>query len=369
MTGTPTIEHVHNAVDVQHAVCDAHKVLPVGSRTKPALSHTAADVLPLDMRGLSGIEEYEPAEYTITALAGTPVADLERALLANGQYLPFDPVFVEAGATVGGSIAAGLSGSGRLRYGGVRDFILGARFVDGQGRLIRGGGKVVKNAAGFDFPKLLVGSLGRLGIMVDATFKVFPRPPAYATLFTEAPDVEAALATVKALSVSPIDLFAMDIEVNPDNGGCTLATRIGGVEDLLADRADRVRKMMPASEIVEGGAAPTYWSSVGEFSWAGAAASLIKIPLTPARIPEIDRALARSQTARRYAVAGNVLWAAWTDSVDALDDLLADQGLTGVVLRGESSRPLIGAYASSVFADRVAAALDPNSKFPPLHQV
>ncbi len=92
---------------------------------------------------------------------------------------------------LGGTVAAGLSGAGRQRYGGLRDFLLGARFVDGQGRLVRSGGKVVKNAAGFDQHKLLIGSLGRLGVLVEVSFKVFPQPPTYGTLRVDVADAAA----------------------------------------------------------------------------------------------------------------------------------------------------------------------------------
>src|SRR4029079_3476030 len=94
----------------------------------------------------------------------------------RGQYLPFDPKCVEAGATLGGTVASGLSGPGRFRFGGVRDFILGVRFADGAGRLLRVGGKVVKNAAGFDLPKFFVGSAGRSGVLSEIPLKVLPRP-------------------------------------------------------------------------------------------------------------------------------------------------------------------------------------------------
>ena len=91
-------------------------------------------------------------------------------------------MWVDAGATLGGTVAAGVSGPGRFRFGGVRDFILGVRFVDGQGRLLRMGGKVVKNCAGFDLPKFFVGSLGRFGVLAEVTFKVFPAPASRLTL-------------------------------------------------------------------------------------------------------------------------------------------------------------------------------------------
>ena len=109
------------------------------------------------MTGLNGVLEYEPSEFTFTALAGTPVRDIAAILAERGQYLPFDPMLVGAGSTLGGTVASGLSGPGRFRFGGLRDFILGVRFVDGGGRLLRLGGKVVKNSAGFDVPKFFVG--------------------------------------------------------------------------------------------------------------------------------------------------------------------------------------------------------------------
>src|SRR5690606_29722305 len=143
--------------EVQAAVQSASKVMPTGAGTKPALYGQASDAVRLDLRKLTGILEYEPGEYTFTARAGTPLAEIVAALTEHGQYLPFDPPFIDAGATLGGTIAAGLSGSGRFRFGGLRDFLIGVRMVDGRGTLVRGGGKVVKNAAGFDLPKLMIG--------------------------------------------------------------------------------------------------------------------------------------------------------------------------------------------------------------------
>ncbi|MBI4768870.1 MAG: FAD-binding protein, partial [Chloroflexi bacterium] len=149
--------------EVRDAVRSLPRLLPRGGGSKPALSIPPEGVAALDLSGLTGLLEYDPAEFTFTALAGTPLSEVLAALSANGQYLPFDPPFAARGATLGGAVAAGLSGPGRYRYGGVRDFILGVRLVDGNGDLVRGGGKVVKNAAGFDIPKLMVGSLGQLG--------------------------------------------------------------------------------------------------------------------------------------------------------------------------------------------------------------
>ena len=145
------------------------RVRPVAGRSKTAL-HDPGDGVVVDLAALSGITEYQPDECTFTALAGTPVAEIERRLDEHAQSLPFEPPLAGRGATIGGTVACGLNGPGRYHYGGVRDFLIGAKFVDGEGRLVRGGGKVVKNAAGFYLHHLLLGSLGRLGVFVELTF-------------------------------------------------------------------------------------------------------------------------------------------------------------------------------------------------------
>src|SRR5262245_21553864 len=118
--------------ELQTIVRENKNLVLRGGGTKPALSTAPDGAMSLDMRGFNGIIDYEPCEYTFTAYAGTPLKTIVNALAKNGQYLPFDPLLVEKGATLGGTVAANTSGSGRWRYGGVRDFILGVRFVDGQ---------------------------------------------------------------------------------------------------------------------------------------------------------------------------------------------------------------------------------------------
>src|SRR5574337_434051 len=116
--------------EVQSAVRDGAQILPRGGGTKPALSTPTDGATTLDLTGLSGVLEYNPGEFTFTALAGTRVAEVQALLDSHGQYLPFDPPLAGQGATLGGAVAAGLSGPGRYRYGGVRDFILGVRWID-----------------------------------------------------------------------------------------------------------------------------------------------------------------------------------------------------------------------------------------------
>jgi glycolate oxidase FAD binding subunit len=117
---------------------------------------------------------------------------------------------VDVGATIGGTVAAGLSGPGRFRYGGVRDFILAVQFADGAGQLLRGGAKVVKNAAGFDIPKFLVGSCGRYGVLVEVTFKVFPTPQSWLTLRIPCADATEATTHIAQGACSRWELDALD---------------------------------------------------------------------------------------------------------------------------------------------------------------
>jgi len=198
-----TIPEVQEAVlYAAPGVGDTTRVRPVAGRSKPALHH-AGDGVVVDLAGLTGITEYQPDECTFTALAGTPVAEIDRRLAEHGQALPFEPPLAGRGATIGGTVASGLNGPGRYHHGGVRDFLIGAKFVDGEGRLIRGGGKVVKNAAGFYLHHLLLGSLGRLGIFVELTFKVFPVPRAQRTLRVTCAGLGDALAALIACGARP----------------------------------------------------------------------------------------------------------------------------------------------------------------------
>jgi glycolate oxidase FAD binding subunit len=136
----------------------------------------------LDTRAWRGIVDYEPTELVITARCGTPLVEIEAALLEKRQMLAFEPPHFGAASTLGGAIAAGLSGPRRASSGAVRDFVLGAKLLDGQGEVLRFGGQVMKNVAGYDVARLLAGSLGTLGVLLEVSVKVLPIPVAETTL-------------------------------------------------------------------------------------------------------------------------------------------------------------------------------------------
>jgi glycolate oxidase FAD binding subunit len=334
------------------------RLLPRGGGTKTALSTPAEDGSTLDLSGLSGVIEYQPEEYTFTALAGTRVKDVTALLAAKGQYLPFDPLLAERGATLGGSVAAGANGPGRQRYGGARDFLLAVRFVDGHGNLVRGGAKVVKNAAGFDLPKLMVGSLGRMGVLVELTFKVFPAPEAYATLALSYPGLDTALKDVVRLSLSPLELHALDLE--PAEKGWRLWVRLGGLAEALPARIERIRKFLsaPAESMDD-----HLWQNVKELDWAPQGWSLIKIPLTPKRIPALEARLQEIETRRRYSAGGNVCWLALPAVLSDLDMLLTGLDLSALVLLGPPGKARLGVDPGAPFARRIKQALDSHARF------
>ncbi len=177
----------------------------------------------LDMRGYCGIVSYEPSELVLTARAGTSLADLGAALAARGQWMAFEPPGFGGSATLGGAVASGLSGPGRASYGAVRDFVLGVKIMDGEGRLLTFGGQVMKNVAGFDVSRLMVGSLGTLGLILEVSLKVLPLPVAQATLRFQLPQ-DKALETMNRWAGKPLPVTATSWEDQ------VLTVRLAGAE-------------------------------------------------------------------------------------------------------------------------------------------
>ncbi len=151
----------------------------------------AAEGEVFDTRAYRGIVDYEPSELVVTARCGTPLAELEQALADRNQMLAFEPPHFGPGATVGGMVASGLSGPRRQGAGALRDFVLGVRLVDGRGQVLRFGGQVMKNVAGYDVSRLMAGSLGTLGLVAEVSLKVLPRPVRETTLVFELGQQEA----------------------------------------------------------------------------------------------------------------------------------------------------------------------------------
>jgi glycolate oxidase FAD binding subunit len=177
-----------------------------GSGTKDFYGETfEGDIL--DTRGYTGIVSYEASELVITARCGTPLSDIESALAENNQFLAFEPPRFGGDPTIGGVIAAGLSGPRRATAGAARDFVLGATLLDARGERLRFGGQVMKNVAGFDMSRLLCGSLGILGLITEVSIKVLPKPRAETTLRFEM-DTSRAIDQFNRWSAQPLPISA-----------------------------------------------------------------------------------------------------------------------------------------------------------------
>jgi glycolate oxidase FAD binding subunit len=161
----------------------------------------------LATHGYRGIIAYDPTELVITARCGTPLREIEAALAENNQMLAFEPPHFGAGATLGGMVASGLSGPRRQAVGAVRDFVLGAVLMDGKGEVLHFGGQVMKNVAGYDVSRLLTGSLGTLGLILEVSLKVLPKPFAETTVRL-AMDQTQALQSVNAWGGQPLPISA-----------------------------------------------------------------------------------------------------------------------------------------------------------------
>ncbi len=241
------------------------KVIPRGGGTQLAFGFppSGADLV-LSLARLQSVLDYVPHDQTVNVQAGMCLTDLQATLATAGQRLALDPVLASE-ATIGGVVATNASGARRLRYGGVRDQIIGVRIATADGVLAKGGGKVVKNVAGYDLPKLFTGSLGTLGVIVSATFRVYPLPVVSRTVTLQAADPgplgELALRTV----ASPLVPTIIDIlgPTAPD-GGFTLAVRFeSGVERAVVEQARALRELSGElgrqATILEGEAETDFW--------------------------------------------------------------------------------------------------------------
>jgi len=238
---------------------------------------------PLDTREYAGIVEYEPTELVATARCGTPLAELEALLAERGQMLPFEPPHFGADATLGGCVAAGLSGPRRPAAGAVRDFVLGARLLDGRANEVAFGGRVMKNVAGYDVARLLAGSLGTLGIILEVSLKVLPRPAAETTLRLALGERQA-LAALNRWAGQPLPVSASAWREGE------LHLRLSGAPAALKAAAAQI-----GGEALAPDAAASFWEGVREQTHAYFAG---EAPLWRVSVPS---------HAPRLALAGDTL--------------------------------------------------------------
>lgn len=205
-----------------------------------------------DTRYHRGIVSYEPTELVVTVRAGTPLTELEAVLAEKNQWLAFEPPHFGVGATVGGTVACGLSGPRRLAAGALRDFVLGMKVMDGRGDVLSFGGQVMKNVAGFDASRLITGSLGTLGLILEVSLKVLPRPVTEATLRLDC-DQSTALAKMNEWGAEPLPVSATAWHDN------TLHVRLSGARAAVESALKRL-----GGTRVSDDEAAAFWESLRE---------------------------------------------------------------------------------------------------------
>ncbi|WP_375688055.1 FAD-binding protein [Pseudooceanicola sp. LIPI14-2-Ac024] len=292
----------------------------------------------LETAGLAGVRLYEPGALTLVAGAGTPVEEIAAVLAEKGQRLAFEPMEARglmgtAGvSTIGGVMAANASGPRRVQVGAARDFLLGVRFVDGSGTVVKNGGRVMKNVTGYDLVKLMAGSFGTLGVLTEVSLKVMAVPQAEATLVARGLEAEAALAALRAAMGTPFDVSgAAHLDCGGESRSCV---RVEGLAGSVAYRAGRLRGGVCAGwELVEGEKSAALWREVRDVApLAGTDEAVWKVSTVPARAAELVRRVAAEGLAVRviHDWAGGLSWLA----VPAADDAGAATVRGAVALAG-----------------------------------
>ncbi|MCX8508917.1 MAG: FAD-binding protein [Rhodobacteraceae bacterium] len=266
----------------------------------------------LDLTGLSGVRLYEPETLTLVAGAGTPLDDLQGLLAGQGQHLAFEPpdwrglLGTKGQPSLGGVVAANLSGPRRVQAGAARDFCLGVQFVDGTGMSVKNGGRVMKNVTGYDLVKMMAGSWGTLGVLTEVALKILPAPAAVVTL-TLAPLTlaEAVVRMARALG-SPYD--PSGAAFLPDG---RLFVRLEGLAQSVAYRAERLADLLGAD--VWTGADP--WPAIRDVApFHGRAGDVWRFSVTPSQAPEIA---ARLKGEVMLDWGGGLIWALLSEGTDA----------------------------------------------------
>lgn len=312
-----------------------------GGGTRP-IGHCAGEEL--NTSAMRGISLYEPGALTIVAGAGTPVAEVQKALAAENQRLAFEPMDhramlgTEGAPTLGGMVAANVSGPRRISVGACRDFMLGVRFVDGQGNIIKNGGRVMKNVTGYDLVKLLSGSYGTLGVLTEVSLKVLPDVETTGTLRLHGLSDRQAVAALSAALGSPFEVTAAAHAPKGPSGDPVTMLRIEGFADSVTYRADRLRDLLKVYGEVDvavgDGAA---WEAVRDVTaFADQPGDVWRISAKPSEAPDL---VARMEAkAVQYDWGGGLIWAL----TDAGRDLRAALGAFdghATLIRGTADVP------------------------------
>lgn len=290
-----------------------------GTRAEFGAPDRAADHL--SVRALSGIVDYDPAELVITAHAGTPLAELNEAVASRGQAFAFEP-WGKEGSTIGGVVAAGVAGPRRVSAGSARDHLLGFKAVSGRGEAFQSGAKVVKNVTGYDLPKLVCGSWGRLAVLTEVTLKVLPRPQESLTLLWRGLSDEAGFSLMREALRRPADVAAAGHLPAGIAGDAQTLIRLDGFSPSVAARAAHLTQAMAARhgtpERLSAAEAGPFWAHLQGGASLQGDVPLWRLSMQPGRALGAVTSLAQFGGRWMADWAGGLVWLALSGHEDEI---------------------------------------------------
>lgn len=333
----------------------------------------------LQMAGLAGITLYEPAEMVISARAGTPLALVERTLAEKGQMLPFDPMDhrrllgTSGTPTIGAVAACNVSGSRRVSAGAARDHLIGVRFVNGRGEIIKSGGRVMKNVTGLDLVKLSAGAHGTLGALTEVTFKVLPVPETRLTLCLSGLAPEMALDAMAEAMATPFEVSAAAHLPAGQRGPAMTLMRLEGFEESCRYRFDRLASHLAAfgsAERIAGEEEAALWTAIRDVhSLADHRYShVLRVHVRPSRTEAIAGMAQRNGLDLAIDWAGGLVWLGLLapEGIETIKAEIARLGGHAMVVRGAGDAPFLApAPALQGLGRRIKAAFDPQGIFNP----
>lgn len=357
--------------DAVQAAVDAGRKLAIRSGgSKAAVGASAPEAVTLDLSALTGVIDYDPAELLLTVRPATPLAEVLALVAGRGQMLAFDPfdhgpIFGQpaGAATIGGVVCAGVSGSRRLSRGAARDHLLGFRAVSGRGETLIGGSRVVKNVTGYDLPKLVAGSWGRLVAVTEMHLKVVPHGPERVTMAVQGLDAPAAYALMARAMGSQADVAAA---AHLPEGGLT-ALRLEGFGPSVKARAEILAGFGAAPLSADDGEA--IWAEARTLSSLGQDAPLWRVNVPPRGGPVVVAVLAPLGARWLFDWAGGLVWLTFDGDAALVRQAAAEAGGHAALVRApqalRAQTPAFHPATAGVRAleQRVRHAFDPDGVF------